>query len=155
VIFQERLLKVLKCYNFIWVQRRHNCSPAASVANCTTLYLLKVYLQTFLSIPIYQKFQILCCDTLIANERYVPDFLYATTAKVNILIVIWQQKKIEFVSFTLQSLYSRRKNLRLHLASNRSGPRPGPEALKDSKSLCHCWESNQDSLTVQAVAHSP
>jgi len=29
VIFQEKLLKVLKCYNFLWVQRRHNCSPAA------------------------------------------------------------------------------------------------------------------------------
>jgi hypothetical protein len=34
VIFQKRLLKVLKCYNFLWVQRRHNCSPAASFANC-------------------------------------------------------------------------------------------------------------------------
>jgi len=31
---QEKLLKVLKCYNFLWVQRRHNCSPAASFANC-------------------------------------------------------------------------------------------------------------------------
>ena len=51
VIFQERLLKVLKCRNFLWVQRRHNCSPAASFANCVmTLYLLKVHLQTFLSI---------------------------------------------------------------------------------------------------------
>ena len=41
VIFQEKLLKVLKCYNFLWVQRRHNCSPAASFANCVmTLYLL-------------------------------------------------------------------------------------------------------------------
>jgi len=30
VIFQEKILKVLKCYNFLWVQRRHNCSPAAS-----------------------------------------------------------------------------------------------------------------------------
>jgi len=31
--FQDRLLKVLKCYNFLWVQRRHNCSPAASFYN--------------------------------------------------------------------------------------------------------------------------
>jgi hypothetical protein len=70
VIFQETLLKVLKCYNFLWVQRRHNCSPAASFANCImTLYLLKVHLQTFLSIPITQKCQILSCDTLVANER--------------------------------------------------------------------------------------
>jgi len=38
------------------VQRRHNCSPAASFVNCVmTLYLLKVHLQTFLSIPITQK----------------------------------------------------------------------------------------------------
>ena len=52
VIIQYRLLKVLKCYNFLWVQRRHNCSPVASFANCvTTLYLLKVHLETFLSIP--------------------------------------------------------------------------------------------------------
>jgi hypothetical protein len=35
------------------------------------LYLLKVHLQTFLSIPINQKCQILSCDTLLANERYV------------------------------------------------------------------------------------
>jgi hypothetical protein len=42
VIFKEKLLKILKCYNFLWVQRRHNCSPAASFANCVmTLYLLK------------------------------------------------------------------------------------------------------------------
>jgi hypothetical protein len=58
VIFQERLLKVLKCYNCLWVQWRHNCSPAASFANCImTLYLLKVHLQTFLSTPITPKSQ--------------------------------------------------------------------------------------------------
>jgi hypothetical protein len=52
----ETFLKVLKCYNFLWVQRRHNCSPAASFANSVmTLYLLKVNLKTFLSIPITQK----------------------------------------------------------------------------------------------------
>ena len=73
VIFQEKLLKVLKCYNFLWVQRRHNCSPAASFANCVmTLYLLKVHLRTFLSIPITQKCQILSSGTLVANEPYVP-----------------------------------------------------------------------------------
>jgi hypothetical protein len=55
VIFQEKLSNVLKCYNFQWVQRRHNCSPAASFANCVmSLYLLTVHLQTFLSIPITQ-----------------------------------------------------------------------------------------------------
>jgi len=71
VIFQERLLKILKCYNFIRVQRWHNCSLAASFANCVmTLYLLKVHLKTFLSIPITQKCQILSCGTLVANERF-------------------------------------------------------------------------------------
>ena len=77
-IFQERLLEVLKCYTFLWVQRRNNCSPAASFANYVmTLYLLKVHLQTFLSIPIIKKCQILSCDTLVANERYIslPSFI--------------------------------------------------------------------------------
>ena len=78
VIFQEKLLEVLKCYNFLWVQRRHNCSPAASFANCVmTLYLLKVHLRAFLSIPITQKCQILSCGTLVANKRYV--FLFSLT----------------------------------------------------------------------------
>jgi hypothetical protein len=73
VIFQEKLLKALKYYDFLRVQRRHSCSPAASFANCVmTLYLLKVHLQTILSIPITQKCQILSCDTLVAIERYVP-----------------------------------------------------------------------------------
>jgi hypothetical protein len=62
----------LKCCKFLWVRQRHNCSPAASFANCVmTLYLLKVHLQTFLFTPITQKCQILSCDTLVANERYI------------------------------------------------------------------------------------
>ena len=66
----QTFLRVLKCYNFLRVQR-HNCSPAASSANCVmTLHLLTVHLQTFLSIPITQKCQILSCDTLVVNERY-------------------------------------------------------------------------------------
>jgi hypothetical protein len=77
VIFQERLLKVLKSCNFLWVQRRHNCSPAASFTNYVmTLYLLKVHLQTFLSITITKKFQALSCDTLVANEWYVSVVAY-------------------------------------------------------------------------------
>jgi len=72
VIFQETILKVLKYYNFLWVLRRQNCSPAASFANCVmTLYVLKKHLQTFLSTPITQKCQISICDTLVANERHV------------------------------------------------------------------------------------
>jgi len=76
--FQEKLLKVLKCYYFLWVQRRHNCSPAVSFANCDmTLYPLKLHLQTFLSIQITQKCQILSCDALVANERYVGGNMHA------------------------------------------------------------------------------
>jgi len=33
-------------------------------------YLLKVHLETLLSIPITKKCLILSCDTLVANERY-------------------------------------------------------------------------------------
>ena len=74
VIFQEKRSMVLKFYTFLWVQRRHNCSPAASFTNCVmTLYLLKVHLQTILSTSIIQKCQILSCDTLVANERYAMD----------------------------------------------------------------------------------
>ena len=66
-------------------QRRHNCPPAASFANCImTLYLLKVHLQTFLSLPITQKCQILRYDTLVANERCVI-FIYSNF-KADILI---------------------------------------------------------------------
>ena len=75
--FQEKRLKVLKCYTFLWVQRRHNCSPAASFANCVMiLYLLKVHLQTFLSLPVTQKCQILSCDPLVANERDIYIYIY-------------------------------------------------------------------------------
>ena len=53
------------------MQRRHNCSPAASFANCVmTLYLLEVHLHTLFSIPVTQRCQILSCDTLVANQRY-------------------------------------------------------------------------------------
>jgi hypothetical protein len=71
-IFREKIVKGLKCYNFLWEQRRHNCSPAASFADCVlTLYMLKVHPQTFLSIPITQRCPTLSCDNLVANERYV------------------------------------------------------------------------------------
>jgi len=73
VIFQDRLLKFLKCYDSMSATTT-NCSPAASFADCVmTPYLFKVHLQTFLSTPITQKCQILSCDTLVANERYDDD----------------------------------------------------------------------------------
>ena len=41
VIFQEKCLKVLKCYTFLWVQRRHNCCPVANFANCVDTMSVK------------------------------------------------------------------------------------------------------------------
>ena len=77
VVFQERLLKVLKCCNFLWVQRRHNYSPATSFAKRHyDIVLVKIALQTFPSIPITQKCQILSCDTLVANEQYFRKWVF-------------------------------------------------------------------------------
>ena len=51
-----------------------------SSAHCImTLYLLKVHLQMFLSIPITQKSQTLSCDTLVANERDIYIYIYTHT----------------------------------------------------------------------------
>jgi len=54
------------------------------VAFTTTRYLLKVHLQTFLSIPITQKCQILSCDTLVANERYVERTVVALDHRLEV-----------------------------------------------------------------------
>jgi hypothetical protein len=120
----------------------------------TPVYPLKVHVQTFLSVQITQKCEILSCDTLVANERYVPDFLWTTTAKVKFLTVIWQQKKgncqIHFPATLLHE-----KEPPSMFSKWQIGPQSRSDALKDSKSLYHCRESNQNSLTVQAVAHSP
>ena len=73
VIFPEELFKGFEMLYFSTsATMTHNCSPAASFANCVmTLYPLKVHLQTFLCIPITQKCQILICDTPVANERFL------------------------------------------------------------------------------------
>ena len=72
VIFQDRILKDLKCYNFLCLQQRHNCFPVASFANCvTTLYLLKsasANVSFYTSNSKMPNFEL--CDTLVANERY-------------------------------------------------------------------------------------
>ena len=68
VIFQDRLLKFLKCDHFLQVQRRHNCSLAASFANCVmTLYLLKSASLNIFFISVTQKCQILSSDTLVSK----------------------------------------------------------------------------------------
>jgi hypothetical protein len=110
VTFQEKLSKVVKCYNFLCVQRRHNRSPAASFANrVMTLNLLKVHLQTFLSITITQKFQILNCDNLVAKERYtcvcvcVYKHIYTymcVCVGVCMCACVWKRKRVRNVSFT-------------------------------------------------------
>jgi hypothetical protein len=72
VIFQGKSLNALMCYNFLWVRRRHNSSPAVSFANCVmTLCLLRLHLQTFLSILTTKKYRILSCDNLVPNERLI------------------------------------------------------------------------------------
>jgi len=49
-------------------------------ANCdVTLYLFKAHLQTFVSVPITQKCQILSGDTLVANERNVNSARHIST----------------------------------------------------------------------------
>jgi len=82
VIFHEKCLNILKCYTLLWVQRRPNSSPAASLTNCVMKhYLLKVHLQTFLSIPISQmpnfdfwhscrKWAICCAFVGLNNKLY-------------------------------------------------------------------------------------
>jgi len=104
VSFQEKLLKVLKCYNFLRVQQRHNCSPAASFGNCVmTQYLLKVHLQTFPSTPITQKCQIFNCDTHVANEWYILilGFFYHLH-KTNIVLYIKCLRKLHYISKNCQ-----------------------------------------------------
>jgi hypothetical protein len=64
-----------------------------------TLYLLKVHLQTFLSIPITQKCQILSCDTLVANERYMLIFRFLHHLhKTNIVLYIKCPRKLHYIS---------------------------------------------------------
>ena len=91
VIFQEELLKVLKCYNFLWVQWRHICSPGTSFANCvTTPYQLKVHVQMFLSTPINQKFQIMSCYTLVAIPNRIEYTRWKSRTNVNADFGIWK-----------------------------------------------------------------
>jgi len=53
-----------------------------------------VHLQTFLSIPITKRGQILRCDTLVANERYVIQSAQESTTMIRrayrILVVIFK-----------------------------------------------------------------
>ena len=56
-----------------------------------TLYLLQVHLQTFLSIPVTQKCQILSCDTLVANEQYVYDLRLSGESVINYVALLWAE----------------------------------------------------------------
>ena len=99
MIFQEKLLKVLKCCSFLWVQRRPSCSPAASFANCVmTLYLLKVHLQTFHSLPITKERKNFWVVTLLSQMSDILYWLLNTTEmshlggkkKQNSLFSVWK-----------------------------------------------------------------
>jgi len=60
---------------------------------CCDTVPVKVHLQTFLSIPVTQKCQILSCDALVTNERYIHHILDVFENKVWIvtckLILPW------------------------------------------------------------------
>ena len=96
--FREKRLKVLKCYNFLWVQRWQNCSLAVSFANCImTLYLLKVHLQMFLPIPVTQKCKIFSCDTCHKWEIYTVSVIVKTwIIKINVNKSLFNMTIIKF-----------------------------------------------------------
>jgi hypothetical protein len=96
------------------VQRRHNCSSAASFTKCIMIqYLLKEHLQAFLSLPVTQKFQVLSCDTFFANKRYVINYvnyfifkiiatvLIASVYKINISHISKIQNSVLNISYIL------------------------------------------------------
>jgi len=85
------------------VQRRHNCSPAASSANCfMTLYLLKLHSQPLLSIPVTQKCQILSCGTLVANERCLVCLIVSLLFVLCILLcIVFQLIVLCFFNYSL------------------------------------------------------
>jgi hypothetical protein len=91
----------MKCYNFLLVQRRYNCSPAASFTKwIMTLYLLKEDLQTFIFKPGTQKFQILSCHTFVANERYVINYVnyFIFNIMATVLITSVYKISISYIS---------------------------------------------------------
>jgi hypothetical protein len=52
-----------------------------------TLYLLKVHLQMFLSIPITEKCQILSRDTLVASEQRLKFATFLKDSLATVLLV--------------------------------------------------------------------
>jgi hypothetical protein len=87
--FSGETFKGLEVLLMLRVQRRHYCSPAASSANCImTLYLFEEPLQTFLSISVTQKCQILSCDSLVANERYIKE-VYSSILGQDTSCTLW------------------------------------------------------------------
>ena len=66
-----------------------------------TLYLLKVHLQTFLCIPISNKCQILSCDTILANELYVNNYLFLIAQlHVSVFYIILRESRILYAKVT-------------------------------------------------------
>ena len=83
VILQDKLLKVWSAIIFYECNEDTTALQRRVFANCVmTLQLLKVRLQTCLSIPLTQKCQIFSCDTLVANEWYgknTPSVLFGSS----------------------------------------------------------------------------
>ena len=108
-----------------WVQRRHNCSPAGSSANCVmTLYLFKVHLQMFLYIPITQKCQILDCCTLVANERHVFMLLTYSSPSIGTATLVG------YGLLNYRWVFSAGRFLQSAVASGTSNPQPGGPVIR-------------------------
>jgi len=73
-----------------------------------TLYLLKVHLQMFFSIPVTQKCQILSCDTLVTNEQYVQLCLH-------VVFIIWKQQMQYFDQFGMEFLHHHKCQVTRHI----------------------------------------
>ena len=71
-IFQEKFLKLLKCYNFfVSATTTQLLSSGEFCKMCYDTIPVKSASETILSIPVTQKCQILSSDTLVANGRYM------------------------------------------------------------------------------------
>jgi hypothetical protein len=80
-----------------------------------TLNLLKVHLQTFLSVKINKKFQILSCGTLVANELYICEYLAAVSNSLEILYALFRTLMSHFVTYAILEDQSYKEVLRVTL----------------------------------------
>jgi hypothetical protein len=98
VIFQRKFQRFWSAtYNFLWVQRRHNCSPAASFAN----YIMTLYRRCWLVLSPTRKetsysdgrfwfsyiLFIIISGEILVLYIYIYIYIYKTSNKRNILTI--------------------------------------------------------------------